>query len=487
MQVLEPSPKIATGLAFRSRGKNTSDPDLHAEDPRWQLALRIAASGSLGRSRLLTDFLLYIVDRHIRNRTDEITEPQIGVLVFGRAEGYDSNDDNIVRSYARNLRKRIDEYFALEGRGETLRLEIPRGGYTPIFSDLKAEIQSSPDTSTAPVISSSNIAAQENASQPRVNKLEPEEEADETLRGAMSPVAVSWLRRVAGDFARPQVLFILCTGILFGVLLSFLISLIQHVIPPEEAASHLLWSQLFSNDHDTFIVPSDDGLVIMQRLIPRPLELATYVNGTYRTDVKTSGTPADEEILKLGRRRYTSVVDLDFVGHLAQLKEVVPERMMVRYARDLRIDDLRAGNAVLIGSNEANPWIELFQPQLNFFFRFQSGVDKQSEIVNVHPRPGEMPAYLNPGNGYTYGIIAYLPNLNDSGHVLIVGGLNMAGTEAATAFLMKPSLMLPTLQRARTADGKLQPFELMVGASNVATNASTPHAILERIGLPHTP
>jgi len=44
--------------------------------------------------------------------------------------------------------------------------------------------------------------------------------------------------------------------------------------------------------------------------------------------------------------------------------------------------------------------------------------------------------------------------------------------------------MMPTLQRARTGHGDLQPFELLVGAGNVATNASTPHIVMERIGLP---
>ncbi len=62
-------------------------------------------------------------------------------MVFGRSEGYDSNEDNIVRSYARNLRKRIDEYFATEGRDEDLRLEIPRGGYIPIFSTRSVEAE----------------------------------------------------------------------------------------------------------------------------------------------------------------------------------------------------------------------------------------------------------------------------------------------------------------------------------------------------------
>ncbi len=98
----------------------------------------------------------------------------------------------------------------------------------------------------------------------------------------------------------------------------------------------------------------------MQRLTERPVTLASYVNGTYRASVNTDRTPADAEIFKLGARRYTSVVDLDLASHLAQLAEVVPERMVIRYARDLRMDDLRNGNAILIGSTEANPGSNCF-------------------------------------------------------------------------------------------------------------------------------
>ncbi len=157
--------------------------------------------------------------------------------------------------------------------------------------------------------------------------------------------------------------------------------------------------------------------------------------------------------------------------------------MMVRYARELRMDDLRSDNAILIGSDESNPWIELFRPQLHFGFRFEADPDKPSGFANFYPRPGEATIYSTKGReDQTYGVIAYVPNLANNGHVLIVAGLNTAGTQAAATFLLDPSAMMATLERARTAHGDLQPFELLLGAGNVATNASTPHIVLERIG-----
>lgn len=416
----------------------------------------------------MVDFLLYVVDRHIHDRSDEITEQQIGVLVFGRPEGYDTNEDNIVRSYARNLRKRIEEYFSKEGTGESLLLEIPRGGYSPIFSprsSATAQTGESPDCNPQPEVNGS---------------------PDASIPDIPSKTEVTgWPQQFMETARRHSTVFALSIGLIVGVLASLYSpkTWFKRVLASSaQAESTEFWSQLFSNKNDTFIVPSDDGLVIMQRLVERPVPLADYVNGNYRSKIHSNDNPADAEILKLGAKRYTSVVDLDLATHLAQLSQVVPERLVIRYARDLRMDDLRDGNAILIGSIEANPWIELFQPQMNFRFTINVGTDKPSGITNVHPRSGESLIYGTPDPNHTYGLIAYLPNLNATGHVLIVGGLNTAGTQAAETFLLTPSLMKSTLDRARLPGGGYQPFELLIGAGNVASNASTPQRVLERIG-----
>ena len=122
-----------------------TDSRKNLDDPRWHLVQRIVVSRSMGRSPLLSEFLLYICDRHLRNQSAELTEQRIGVHVFGRSEGYNSNDDNIVRNYARTLRKRVEDYFATEGKHEDLRLEIPRGAYVPVFYSRPPENQPQPE------------------------------------------------------------------------------------------------------------------------------------------------------------------------------------------------------------------------------------------------------------------------------------------------------------------------------------------------------
>jgi hypothetical protein len=477
MQSLLPSPKIDPAELRDVVG-----------DPRWRLACRIAASGCLGRSKLMSDFLLYVVERQILGRHDEITEQQIGVLVFARREGYDSNEDNIVRSYARNLRKRLEEYFSGEGSFEDLRLEIPRGGYVPQFSTCGpqhatlSELGSGPDyaavsAGTDSIHAATSVEVHEGESA----FVEPEILTDHVAKWPTPEDShakkSSMLRLNVGGIA-------VACGIALVVTVVLLLpskQMRQLSRPSTEATSNVLWSQIFSRDRDTFVVPSDDGLIIMQGLTARPVPLASYIDGSYRTNIKTDGNPSAAEILKLGGRRYTSVVDLDFVAHVAQLDEVVPERLVIRYARDVRMDDLRNGNAILIGSTEANPWIELFQAQLNFRFSIHASLEQPSGIINLHPLPGEKPIYGTPGKDHTYGVIAYVANLSSTGHVLIVGGLNTAGTQAATTFLLTPALMKSVLDHATSEQGKLCNFEVLVEAVNVAANASTPEIVLERV------
>ena len=438
--------------------------EAHPSDPRWELACRIAFSGSLGRSRLLSRFLLFVVDRSIRGRTHEMTEQQIGTLVFDRAEGYDSNEDNIVRSYARNLRRRIETYYAVEGQAEALLLDIPRGGYVPSFTPRHVE-------TVIPSLVSEPTSLDEGA-----GFAEPE--------AARLPAVLAETPAPAEWWIREQRALALVAACVFCFTALFLFMIYRSVRSSEQAVSREFWRQIFSADHETFVVPSDDGLVIMQSLVNRPVPLADYINGSYRSEAPGKAGPGASELMKLGGRRFTSVVDLEFASRLSQMNASGPAaNLVIRYARDLRMDDLRTGNAVLIGSIESNPWIQLFTSQMNFQQRVSTDPLVPAGLVNMHPHAGESALYGTSGKPHTYGLIVLLPNLTSTGNVLIVGGLNTAGTQAATTFVMTPALMAPVLARCRTESGRIRPFELLVGTDDFSSNASTPRVIAERVSL----
>jgi hypothetical protein len=81
-------------------------------------------------------------------------------------------------------------------------------------------------------------------------------------------------------------------------------------------------------------------------------------------------------------------------------------------------------------------------------------------------------------------VIAYVPNLDGTGHVLLIEGINMAGTQAAGSFLLSPTAMQPVLEHASSPSGAIRPFEILIETGNIAANASSPRVLSERIGLP---
>src|SRR5580700_481136 len=114
--------------------KVDDDPPSLANDWRWGLAKRVSDAPQFRKSPRLREFLLFVCDRALQDRQNELREQQIGCTVFHRRPEYNPSEDNIVRVEARKLRTRLEEYFASEGRSEPVLIEIPKGSYVPIFT-----------------------------------------------------------------------------------------------------------------------------------------------------------------------------------------------------------------------------------------------------------------------------------------------------------------------------------------------------------------
>ncbi len=94
---------------------------------------RILASPAFQQSDRLKRFLRFIVLEVIEGRGDQLKEYVIGVQVFGKEESFDPRTDPIVRVQARRLRAKLVHHYREEGRADELIIDLPKGGYAPVF------------------------------------------------------------------------------------------------------------------------------------------------------------------------------------------------------------------------------------------------------------------------------------------------------------------------------------------------------------------
>lgn len=93
----------------------------------------LISSDSLRSSPSLIRLLQFCVDKALAGENDNLKESTIGILCFGRTPGYDTKADPIVRVSARRLRAKLDLFYESEGSGGTVRIDIPKGAYVPVF------------------------------------------------------------------------------------------------------------------------------------------------------------------------------------------------------------------------------------------------------------------------------------------------------------------------------------------------------------------
>ena len=96
----------------------------------------ILASAIFAKAERISRFLRHTVEESLRERASQISEYSIGVEVYDRPATFDARLDSIVRVEAGRLRSKLREYYETEGKNASIRIEFPKGGYTPVFKDV---------------------------------------------------------------------------------------------------------------------------------------------------------------------------------------------------------------------------------------------------------------------------------------------------------------------------------------------------------------
>ncbi len=108
-------------------------------DQKTRLQLnRILASRTFHQADRLKRFISFIVEETISGRGTHLKEFLVGMEVFGKDSRFDPRTDPIVRVQARRLRARLTRYYIEEGQEDEIVIDLPKGGYAPIFKRAEA-------------------------------------------------------------------------------------------------------------------------------------------------------------------------------------------------------------------------------------------------------------------------------------------------------------------------------------------------------------
>ena len=426
------------------------------ESERAALVTRVASSRHFAKALQLRRILIYICEQSCAEPAVLIREHDIGCNVLGRRADFNPHEDNIVRVQVSHLRRKLDEYFITEGRDEVLRLTIPKGSYVAHFE---------------PHLEDPGIAPPEVLASPAADLVKPAPQAPR-YRAAM--------------FAFAGISILLCAACLY-------LWLRTAPAAQERSQDYPFWSRIFTNGQPANIVIADTCLVMMQDILGADISLAAYLSKDFPQNLlqQAPDGPLRAALTLISARQYTSLADITVASKLMDLSgRVSKNKAAIRYARYMNTRDFKRDNFVLIGSRRGNPWVQLFETQVNFALE-EDLKTHRFFFHNKSPRPEEQSRYgetvENGSVVETYADIELLPNLGNNGHVLILSGIGMEATEAAGELVSNPefaNILLKTMIQS----GSRKPasyFEILLRIRAIAGTPGNSQIVAYRLVQPH--
>ncbi len=435
---------------IRESKKNDSATSQSPLDPAacWTLVERIAASSQLKRATRLRDLLLFVGRRQLKEGCDHLHEQEIGIEVFGRTDGYDTNLDNIVRSNFSELRKRIEAYFDADGRAENLLLEIPRGSYSLVFK--KREI---------------NQPFEAEVPSPFSN---PRREEVGAVTIDVGTVKRAILNRLLAATAIVAIVALsaACVGLwVQNRTLQRSLNLTDRSFYSwrYEPTVASFWKVFLDSRIDTDVVVPDAALSQYEYYTRTSVSLRDYVNRSYVGQLQAQMLSPDMRAI------FNSFTSLNFVtlsaikmAHSILALDPLNQRMHLYFSREYIPSFIERDNVILIGDQVSNPYIQLIENRLNF------SVDRVGNhlgpVINRSAAQGE-PATYFASDSIGYCVVAYLPNPGHNGKFLLIQGSSPAATQAAEFFLLSESRLSAFKQQLHTKDFPY--FEVLLKTSQV--------------------
>ena len=378
---------------------------------------KLAASSVLHGSESLCKLLRYLAHHAIEHPGIPLKEYQIATEEFGRPADFDPAVDSMVRVQAGRLRGKLAEYYAGEGSGDSVRIELPKGTYTLAFHKRDSVSRSDPHR---------------HATQERSHSVDEQ-------------VPRVWLLSV-------MVLSLLLAGSLLALFLTRKAppTTFAGDVKPAPAAFQTFWKPFLTGSEEPWVVFSNAAFV------GRPETGMRYYN------------PAHDQKNAIWDH-YTGVGEVIAVHSLDQVFGVLHRNLRVKRGSLFSLDDVQNNDLIFVGSPSENlNLLEIPGTREFVFQRVPDGPRKGDlAVFNVHPQPGEQKSYLASPSGSPltedYALLAFIPGLNPSRSVMIIAGTTTFGTQGAVEYACREKSVEELLLRLSVSDkGELKPFEALL-------------------------
>src|SRR5579863_788134 len=403
------------------RGSGMSGNAVTQAVPSRELLHRVTSSPQFQKTKRLRELLLYLGERALRDSDGTLHEQEIGVDVLGRPLDYDTSHDTLVRVLVSQLRKKLQDYFATDGRDEPLIIEIPKGTYLPVVRTRDLVSDHAEPVTGNPVVRT------------------------RFFRGSLT-----WKAGLA----------LLVAALGWALALNAGLVTRRTSRPNVEA----FWTQLFGNGQPTYLVLSDVTVMEFENLMGGRVPLSEYE--AHEFDRLSQLNIADPVKRTLARefvdRVTTAVSDVQVARDFGVLASSRRLPLTIISARDISSSLVASMNTILLGSWRADPWIGLFEDQMNFRTDYQESPPAM-RFVNRSPLAGEQPDYPAEWRRTGYCRITSLPNPRHTGNVLVISGSDVISTEAGGRFVASEEWMQRLRQILGVQAGAPIPrFELLL-------------------------
>jgi hypothetical protein len=393
------------GSTFVNSHSTLDEPD--AAEIRQELE-RIIASRVFRGSKRCQSFLQFVITRTLEGESKNLKERTLAIEVFGRDESEDLTDDSIVRVGAREVRKRLAQYYVDEGAHDAVRIELPAGSYIPSFHHQSQKLV----TEAAATVTKFAVANLE------------------TRLAVPSPRRL-WLWRLT----------------IAGVAVCILVAaLIWRFAAPNRVLFDTFWGPAFAGSAAPVILLAHP---IVYQPSSRATRLDQEINGIpYPPAQRVLHVPANQ----LDGADYVPTID-QFVGFgdaeaALRVSSLFMQRHVnpaVRLASRVDFYDLRGASAILIGAF-TNRWTMELTKSMRYRFAYGNG----KPCIEEGTGGCRWTLTTKSDNGKStedYILVSRLPHSATGGFVLIAAGLNVYGTEEAGRILSDPDSLTPIIKR----------------------------------------